>query len=66
MRVVVDTRTGEIVTGYPTNIASEEPMSEAEGSYYEVLQGRLRAVLGLVADQLPRITVALVTEFLIP
>ena len=39
-------------------------MSEAGGSYYEDLQGRLRATLILVADHLPRITVELVTEFI--
>ncbi|MEE9964909.1 MAG: MafI family immunity protein [Propionicimonas sp.] len=39
-------------------------MSESGGNYYEVLQGRLRAILGVVADQLPRFTVDLVTEFI--
>jgi|GEM_PF-1052774 len=39
-------------------------MNEAGGSYYEDLQGRLRAILVLVADQLPGVTVELVTEFI--
>ena len=39
-------------------------MNEAGGSCYEDLQGSLRAILILVADQLPGVTVELVTEFI--
>lgn len=39
-------------------------MSEPGHDYHEDLGGRLRAILILVADQLSRVTVELVTEFI--
>jgi hypothetical protein len=61
IRVVVDSGTGDIITGYPTNFA-EESMNNYTASYYEELRGNAIALLILVADKLPKTTVQHVTE----